>query len=130
MSPGLRETARADAKAILEDGDIGFGWPITVTDPAEISADLIGFSNDISELIDPDTGQAISGRLASVALSIDSLTEKGLGLPKGISDSSSKPWLMAFDDINGNPFVFKVHKSNPDRALGIVTCTLEIYKPS
>lgn len=125
---GLRETAGADAKAILED-TIGFGWPITVTDPSGTVGNLTGFSNDISELIDPDTGQAVSGRLASVALAIESLTDEGLGLPKEISDSSSNPWIVVFDDINGNPFTFKVQKSNPDRALGVITCILEIYKP-
>lgn len=124
----LRVQAEADAKAILEDGLLGFGWPITVTDPLGTAGSLTGFSNDIAELIDPDTGQAVSGRLATVALSISSLTDAGLGLPVGIADSTSKPWLMAFDDINGNPFVFKVQKSNPDRALGIITCILEIYK--
>lgn len=129
MSPGLREAAEADLELILEDGTIGFGWPITVTDPAGTTADLIGFSNDVEDLIDPDTGQPVTGRIASVALRISSLTAAGLGLPENISDSSSKPWLMAFDDINGNAFVFKVHKSNPDRTLGIVTCTLEIYEP-
>ena len=126
---GLRAKAGADAKTILEDGAIGFGWPITVTDPSGTVGNLTGFSNDISELIDPDTGQAVSGRLASVALSIDSLTDAGLGLPVGIADSTLKPWLVAFDDVNGNPFTFKVQRSNPDRALGIITCILEFYKP-
>lgn len=125
----LRETAEADLGLILENDTIGFGWPITVTDPTGTAVPLTGFSNDISELIDPDTGQALSGRLASVALRISSLTAAGLSLPEGIADASNKPWLMAFDDINGNPFTFKVQKSNPDRALGIVTCILEIYEP-
>lgn len=127
--PGLRDTAGADAKAILEDGDFGFGWPITVTDPTGTIGNLTGFSNDISELIDPNTGEAVSGRLASVALSMFSLEDAGLGLPKAIASSSSKPWIIAFDDINGNPFTFKVHKSNPDRGLGIITCILGLYKP-
>lgn len=125
---GLRDTAAADAKAILEDG-LGFGYPITVTDPSGTIGNLTGFSNDISELIDPDTGQAVSGRFASVALSRSSLEDEGLGLPVGIADDSLKPWLIAFDDINGNPFTFKVHKSNPDRGLGIITCILGLYKP-
>lgn len=125
---GLRETAKVDLKNILED-TVGFGWPITVTDPTKKIGNLTGFSNDISELIDPDTGQPVSGRFASIALSISSLTEKGLGLPEGVSDTSNKPWLIAFDDINGNPFTFRVKKSSPDRALGIITCILEFYKP-
>ena len=129
MSPGLRETAETDLGVILEDDIIGFGWPITVTDPSGTVGNLIGFSNDVAEVIDPDTGQAVSGRIASVALRTSSLTAAGLGLPEGIADAASKPWVIKFDDINGNPFTFKVQRSNPDRALGLVTCVLELYRP-
>lgn len=120
--------AESDLGAILEDGVMGFGWPITVTSPGGISVPLTGFSDDISQVIDPDTGQAVSGRLASVALRISSLDTAGLGIPRGIADSASKPWAIEFSDINGNPFKFKVQQSNPDRALGLVTCILELYK--
>ena len=125
--PGLREQAETDLAGILEDGVYGFGWPITVIDPAEVSAALVGFSNDVAMVIDPETGQAVSGRSASVALRISSLTAAGLELPKGVSDAGSKPWRVNFDDINGAPHTFKVSQSNPDRALGVVTCLLEVY---
>ena len=125
---GLRKTAEADLGVILEDGVYGFGWPITVTDPNGTVASFTGFSNDISQLIDPDTGQAVSGRLASVALRISSLVTAGLALPVGIADAGSKPWQIQFDDINGNAFKFKVSQSNPDRAVGMVICLLELYK--
>lgn len=108
---------------------MGFGWPITLTDPNGLSAPLTGYSNDIAQVIDPDTGQAVSGRLASVAIRIGLLTAKGLALPKGIADSAIKPWLVTFNDINGNSFTFKVSQSNPDRALGLVSCLLELYQP-
>jgi hypothetical protein len=124
----LRALAEQNLGAILEDGVTGFGWPITITDPDGNTAPLTGFSNDIAQLIDPDTGQAVSGRLASVALRISSLTSAGLGLPVGISDSALKPWLVAFDDINGNPYTFKVQSAPPDRGLGIVICMLEFYE--
>lgn len=125
---GLRELAEKDLGAILEDSVTGFGWPITVTDPAGIVGTLTGFSDDIAQVIDPDTGQAVSGRLASVALRVSSLTFAGLGLPRGIADTGSKPWVIQFDDINGNAYTFKVSQSNPDRALGLVVCLLELYE--
>lgn len=124
----LRDIAESDLGIVLEDSTTGFGWPIQVTDPNGLSKPLIGQSDDISQIIDPDTGVAVSGRLATVVLRISSLTTAGLGLPKGIADSTSKPWIIEFDDINGNPFKFKVSQSNPDRALGIVACTLELYE--
>lgn len=124
----LRQLAEADLGVILEDGATGFGWPITITDPAGDTGTLTGFSDDIAQIIDPDTGQAVSGRLASVALRISSLALEGLTLPRGIADAGSKPWVIEFDDINGNAFKFKVSESNPDRALGLVTCLLELYQ--
>lgn len=123
----LRELAESDLGIILEDSVTGFGWPIKITDPSNTSAVLTGFSDDISQIIDPDTGQAVSGRLASVALRISSLMAAGLGLPRGVADSGSKPWIITFDDISGNAYTFKVAQSNPDRALGVVTCLLELY---
>jgi hypothetical protein len=124
----LRATAEADLAGILEDSATGFGFPITVTDPAGLEAELIGFSNDIASLIDPETGTAITGRLASVALRISSLIAAGYTtLPQAIQDGNTKPWLVQFDDINGNPFTFKVQEGNPDRALGVITCLLEAY---
>lgn len=124
----LREQAESDLSFILEDKENGFGWDIVITDPAGTVGNLVGLSDDIAQMIDPDTGVAVSGRLASVAVRISSLTTEGLALPVGIASSSEKPWLVAFNDINGNPYSFKVQDSNPDRALGLVTCILETYR--
>lgn len=127
---GLRERAERDLGRILENQNSGFGWPITVTDPAGKAEPLVGYSNDISQVIDPDTGQLVSGRLASVALRISALTAAGFTtLPRNISERTAKPWQVRFDDINGNPFTFKVQSSDPDRALGLLVCILEDYKP-
>src|SRR5687768_14346978 len=97
---GLRQQAAADLKSILENED-DFGWPITVTNPVGVSADLVGMSTDISEVLDPGLGIPVSGRLASVAIASESLTAAGLGLPNNVSDESSKPWLVRFNDIGG-----------------------------
>lgn len=126
---GLRDEAAADLQAILEDSADGFGWSVTVTDPAGTEATLTGFSNDIAETIDPDTGQMVVGRQASVALAIASLTAAGLGVPRGIADSASKPWRVRFDDLEGTTHEFKVTEAFPDRGIGGVTCVLEAYKP-
>jgi len=125
----LRNQAAADLLAILEDSAGGFGWPITVTSPEGVTASLVGFSNDVAQVIDPETGIAVSGRVASVALAIASLTAAGLGLPRAIADGERRPWRVAFNDIGGTAHSFKVNEAMPDRAIGIVTCTLEAYKP-
>lgn len=124
----LRQLAESDLAITLTDSVDGFGWPVTVTDPDGNTADLIGQTGDIAELIDPDTGQAVSGRLAHVALRIRDLEAAGLGLPQGVHESGRLPWRFAFDDINGNAHLFMVRQSNPDRTLGIVTCTLGEFR--
>lgn len=125
----LRALAESDLAHVLEDSAFGFGYSIAITDPDGKTAELVGFSNDISQLIDPDTGQAVSGRLASAVVRVASLTIAGLALPSGIADATSKPWQVAFDDINGKSYTFKVAKSNPDRAIGVVSLLLETYTP-
>lgn len=128
---GLREIAEADLAVTVEDLDGGFGWPITLTDPDGFSGSggqLVGLSNDISQIVDPDTGLAVSGRLATASIRISSITGLGFtSLPVSIASTMRKPWLVAFDDINGNSYTFKVRESNPDRALGLIVLILEAY---
>jgi hypothetical protein len=125
---GLREQAAADNRAILEDSAAGFGWPITVTDPNGNAAARIGFSNDIAQAIDADTGMLVSGRSVSCTLSIASLVAVGLGVPQGIADSNSRPWVIEFNDVGGQAYRFKVRECRPDRSLGCVLCVLEDYR--
>lgn len=123
----LCQQASLDNKAIVEDLS-GFGWPVLVTDPNNVTVALVGLTTDIGMMIDPQTGQAITGRKASVGIRQDSLTAAGLGTPSGVSSEDSRPWLVAFNDINGLAFTFKVTESMPDRKLGLVMCTLEAYR--
>lgn len=124
----LRDLAEADLGFILED-QYGFRWPIAVTNPDGLRVPgLFGFSNDIAQVIDPETGTAVSGRSASVAIRTGLLADNNLGIPRGISDSSKKPWVVEFDDINGGAHKFKVSESMPDRSIGVVVCMLEAYE--
>lgn len=119
---GLREQARLDAKAILEDTS-GFGWPLTLTSPVGVSSSLTGFSTDVGQTIDPETGQAVAGRRTSVAVSLSSLPE----MPEAIADSGRKPWVATFADIAGSMADWKVTEVLPDRAAGVVVLLLERY---
>lgn len=125
---GIRAQAALDARAIVEDATDGFGWAVTVISPAGVSRELTGLTTDIGRAIDPETGQAVSGRHASVVLSIAALEEAGLEIPKGIADGSSKPWIVEFADTDGNAQSFKVSASRPDRAIGLVTLHLEAIR--
>ena len=61
----LRQQAEQDLGYILEGDAYGFRWDITLVNPAGAELNMFGFSDDISALIDPDTGVAVSGRLAT-----------------------------------------------------------------
>jgi hypothetical protein len=124
----LRQLAEQDLGAIVEDDTTGFGWPINLTSPSGLSRDLIGFSDDISQVIDPDTGQLVSGRLATVAFRIFSLYAAGFTLPRVIPGDTEKPWVVTFFDIHGYSHTFKVRQADPDRAIGLVVCILETYE--
>ncbi len=125
----LRAQAAADLAAIHADTVGGFGWPITVTSPAGVSAALTGLSTDVHTTIDPETGVAVAGRRASVSLARAHLIAAGLGEPRGIGDRDAKPWRVTFDDVNGATHTFKVLEALPDRALGSVVCILEAWVP-
>jgi hypothetical protein len=122
---GLRELAQSDLRAILNDRTGGFGWDITLRNPDGVELALVGFANDIEQSIDRETGLAIVGREASIALSLADLGN--FGVPKGVPDTDRKPWVVRFKDIVCVPWTFKVKQAIPDRAAGIVVCILETY---
>ena len=126
---GLREQIAADTTWILTNED-DFGWPITLMDPSGKSESLIGFSDDISEVIDPQTGEVVSGRFATAVFSMATLTAAGFtSLPEGVMNTAGKPWLVVFDDVYGASHTFNVESSKPDRAMGVVVCHLGTYNP-
>jgi len=120
---GLREQAALDAGAILEDSTSGFGVPVVFTSPAGVVTALTGFTQDVSVTIDPETGQAVSGRRASVAVSLASLP----AMPAAVADGSQKPWLVSFASVDGVTATWKVVEVLPDRAVGVVVLLLESY---
>ena len=124
----LRELAAADAQSFLEDVDGGFSWPITVYPPNGATVQLKGFPNDVHQTIDPETGQAVAGRRASVAFSTRTLAAAGVELPHGVAETDRRPWVVAFNDINGNECTFRVVEALPDLSIGIVTCHLEAFR--
>ena len=127
----IRTQAESDLAFILEDGAFGAAWDLILTDPNGFTSEepLQGFSSDIGDAIDPDTGQAISGRLVTVSLRISSVLAAGYSeIPQEITSSGMKPWVIKFVDLQGQQWAFKVKWSAPDRTIGIVTCHLELYK--
>lgn len=126
----LRDQAAADALSFLEDDVGGFACDITITTPDGVELELKGYAADIGHTIDPETGQAVSGRRASVALPIARFSAAGVDLPRHVTDRSSRPWVVQVADIEGQSHTYAVAEAMPDRAIGVVTCLLEAYRPT
>lgn len=125
---GLRSQAAADARAILEN-ESDFGCPITVIAPNHQTAQVVGFSADIGQLIDMETGLPVAGRQAHVALSMATLRAAGFtDLPVPINDEKKRPWVLRFADVNGVTRSYAVRDVRPDSTLGVVVCILEDFK--
>lgn len=127
---GLRELAEQDLVQIVEDRDHGFGFNIALKNPAGTSLPFVGLSSDIAVMINPETGQAVSGRHAHVALRLTTLRAApiGFGFPTAVREETSKPWTVEFTSIDGVLHKFKVYDVNVDRALGLVILVLEKYQ--
>ena len=126
---GLRQEIKRNTQIILADEANGFAWPLVVTDPSGKSVRTKGFTCDIADLIDPETGQAVSGRMAEVTIHMEELRCAGMAHPAHIQDGSGKPWTFKFDDLYGTSHTFKVQRVSPDRTTGLILCCLEAYVP-
>lgn len=130
----LIQRAEKDLARMIENQN-DFGWPVILTDPDGKKLEklpdgkpLLALCDDISSLIDADTGDPVSGQLITLSLRISTLLDNGFDLPKAISDKSKKPWLIEFKNVNGSGAVYKVSRSEPDRMAGIVFLVLEHYR--
>lgn len=124
----IRLLAESDLALLMEDTTHGGSWPITLENPdGQKSDSMSGLSNDIGLLVDPDTGVAVSGRLATLSIRTSSLLASGLGIPEDIKESDKKPWKVTFTDVNLRPYTFKIATVAPDRGAGVMTFTLEVY---
>lgn len=125
---GLRQQASNDAEAIMKE-TYGFVWPCVITSPGLSSVSFSCRSNDIHITVDAGTGEIVTGRQASIAILISDLVDAGFTEIGSIAESTSKPWAVAFDDINGRSYNFKVAETFPDYTIGIMICILEVYNP-
>lgn len=120
----LRTQAEADLAFILEDDKAGFGWEIHLTDPTGKRESLVGYSGDVSSVVDPSTGAVIVGTICHCALRVSTLRSLGFAAPTGTVDKHQKPWIVEFDDLTGERVKFAVQDARPDRTLGIVVLVL------
>jgi hypothetical protein len=114
---------------MIEDDVLGFAHECTLTNPAGTSKTFKVLTSDIGALIDPDTGDMVSGRYAEVVFRLKTLADESFNIPRNIREKDSKPWVVTFNDVNGVPGTFKIIRSEPDKEAGMITCVITVYKP-
>jgi hypothetical protein len=91
---------------------------------------LRGIVFDVApEGLDVNTGEAVTVRSISARVSAGRFTEAGLELPRVITDSKSRPWVLACTDALGRARTYKVKECRPDSTLPVLILVLEIYVP-
>ena len=121
----LADIASVDLRNILNAD----GGCITLQSPDGTSAEFRANTQDISNAIDLQTGTLISGRTASVALSMIDLLAMNMA-PAVIADTkASKPWIVRFaETVSGVVHTFKVRETKPDRTIGALILILEFHR--
>lgn len=123
----LDQIAASDLRSILEDAS-GFGRRVIVTAPGGVSAELVGRINDISQVIDPETGMVVSGRSSTLTVALASLRDVGLSEPRAVQESGVEPWTVELLDGQPGQRNFVISGVRPDRSYGggdgAITCFL------
>lgn len=127
----IRDLAAQDFLNIVNDQNSGFGVPVALISPDGNAQPLSGLTTDISSYLDPETGVLVAGRVASVTFANNAIREAGFSeMPVAVADSNKRPWVVCFRDPEGIPYLFKVVKAMPDRAISGIVLELEVYKRS
>lgn len=126
----LRQLAEKDLETILETDQRGNRYPFTVIQPDGYQSvnPVYGYGNDISQMIDPDTGMLVAGRNATFTFRVNHLINEGYtSLPKVEHSNIEKPWVFKYVDFEGVTHTFTIRSAMPDKTIGIITLVLELY---
>lgn len=124
----LIDRVQRDAQRIMNSEKFGFSTPLVLTEPDGTTHDLKGIVSVIHNLIDPDTGQPVSGFLATVSLNALDLQDGGIALPEGEMDSDLRPWTVETTVVGGATLLTKVVRVAPDETNGNILIDLGNYE--
>mgnify|MGYP000601476612 CR=1 FL=1 len=124
---GLRQNASADLKSILENDQTGFAHDIVLIPPVGDEIALKGTTTNISSIIDPDTGQLVSGNYVEMSLVMASVYASTPDLPKAEPSANKKSWKAKFSNISGVENTYRIIETLPDKELGVLVCILESF---
>lgn len=111
----------------MNSSKFGFSTDIVLIDPNGVEYPLKSILTVIHNLIDPDTGQPVSGYLATASINRLDLNALGITLPEGVSDELQRPWTVRETNIDGVVVTYKITRAAPDEANGNILCDLGSY---
>lgn len=124
----LLDRVQKDAQRIMNSEKFGFSTPLVLTEPDGTTHGLKGIVSVIYNLIDPDTGQPVSGFLATVSLNKLDLQDAGIDMPIGEMDTNARPWTVETTLVGGETILTKVVRSSPDKTNGNILIDLGKYE--
>lgn len=123
----LFQRMQKDSQRIMNSNRFGFGIDIALIDPSGVEYPLKSIVSVIHNLIDPDTGQPVSGYLATASINRLDLNAQSIELPEGVSSDFKRPWLVRYTNIDGVEVTNKMTRAAPDEANGNILCDLDFY---
>jgi hypothetical protein len=123
----LLQRLQKDSQRIMNSSKFGFSTDIVLIDPNDVEYPLKSILTVIHNLIDPDTGQPVSGYLATASINRLDLNELGITLPEGVSNELERPWTIRYTNIDNVVITNKITRAAPDEANGNILCDLGSY---
>ena len=117
------QRVRRDAQRIMKKD----GQNVVLITPDGLKYPLNSIVSVIHNLIDPDTGQPVSGFLATASINRLDLNALDIALPEGEASEFERPWLVRETNIDGIEVTYKITRSAPDEANGNILCDLGAY---
>ena len=118
------QRVRRDAQRIMKKD----GQNVVLITPEGLKYPLNSIVSVIHNLIDPDTGQPVSGFLATASINRLDLNELDIALPEGEASEFERPWLVRETNIDGVEVTYKITRSAPDESNGNILCDLGAYE--
>lgn len=123
----LLQRMQKDAQRIMNSEKFGFSTSVTLVEPDGTEHPLKSIISVIHNLVDPDTGQPVSGYLATASINRLDLNVLGIMLPEGVSNELARPWTLRETNIDNVVVTYKITRAAPDEANGNILCDLGSY---
>ncbi len=123
----LISRVQKDSQRIMNSERFGFSVPIVLTEPDGTAHSFKGLVSIIHNLIDPDTGEPVSGFLATVSINVRDLNAAGVEVPEGVMSETERPWLVTETNQFGVEQTLKIVRAAPDETNGNILIDLGAY---